>query len=211
MPGPRDVVDPLTGDDSITPDEDGGYELSVDDEAQPGDVIDTPDGGALVVPDDEEDESQVDRDFYANLVDVLDEGELRELSAKLYDMIKADEEARKKRDEQYAEGLRRTGFTDDAPSGADFDGASRVQHPMIGKAAVDFSSHAMKELFPPDGPVKDKIIGEVTPEKNERAQRKTEHLNWQLTEEMPEFRPSLEQLLSQLPLGGVQYIKMYYD
>lgn len=216
MPGPRDVLDPQTGDDSITPDQDsltpgddGGYELPVDDELQDGDVIDTPDGGALVVSGDEE--QPVDEDFYANLVDELDPQELRNLSARLYDMIKADEEAREKRDKQYAEGLRRTGFTDDAPSGADFDGASRVQHPMIGKAAVDFASHAMKELFPADGPVKDKILGEVTQEKTARAERKTRHLNYQLTEQMPEFRPSLEQLLSQLPLGGVQYLKIFYD
>jgi hypothetical protein len=36
-------------------------------------------------------------------------------------------------------------------------------------------------------------------------------MNWQLTEQIEEFRDEQEQLLTQLPLGGSQYLKMWYD
>jgi hypothetical protein len=36
-------------------------------------------------------------------------------------------------------------------------------------------------------------------------------MNWQLTEQMLEFRSELEQLTTQLPLGGVQYMKLFWN
>jgi hypothetical protein len=36
-------------------------------------------------------------------------------------------------------------------------------------------------------------------------------MNWQLTTQMIEFRSELEQLTTQVPLGGAQYMKMYWD
>jgi len=32
----------------------------------------------------------------------------------------------------------------------------------MAEACVDFAARAIKELFPPDGPVRTKIIGDVT-------------------------------------------------
>jgi hypothetical protein len=69
----------------------------------------------------------------------------------------------------------------------------------------------MKEMFPPDGPAREKIVGDPTLDKVEKAQRITKYTNWQLTEQMPEFRAELEQLVTQLPLGGGQYLKMTWD
>jgi hypothetical protein len=36
-------------------------------------------------------------------------------------------------------------------------------------------------------------------------------LNWQITEQIEEFRDEQEQLLTQLPLGGSQYFKLWFD
>ena len=83
---------------------------------------------------------------------------LMRLSSSFLDLIAKDKEARKKRDEQYEEGLRRTGLGDDAPGGAQFSGASKVVHPMLTEACIDFAARAMKELFPPQGPAKDYIL-----------------------------------------------------
>ena len=82
---------------------------------------------------------------------------------------------------------------------------------MLTQSCVDFSARVMKEMFPPDGPVRDKIIGTPTMEKVEKAQRLTKYLNWQMTKQMPEFRAELEQLSTQLPLGGGQYLKITWD
>jgi chaperonin GroES len=141
----------------------------------------------------------------------MSDSELSEVAQTFLDLIGKDKEARKKRDEQYEEGLRRTGLGDDAPGGAQFQGATKVVHPMLTEACVDFAARAIKELFPSSGPVKDFIVGEVSGEKVEKAKRKTAFMNWQLTVQATEFRAELEQLLTQVPLGGAQYMKVTWN
>jgi chaperonin GroES len=173
-------------------------------------VIDTEDGGAIVRLDDGEGDARSD-DFYANLAETMSESELSEIARTYLDVVGKDKQARKKRDEQYEEGLRRTGLGDDAPGGAQFQGATKVVHPMLTEACVDFSARAIKELFPPQGPVKDFIPGEPSGDKVKKAKRKTDFMNWQLTTQSPEFRAELEQLLTQVPLGGAQYMKVTWN
>ena len=178
-------------------------------EEQP-EVEDTEDGGAVIRFENEVDE-RINKEHFANIVDDVDQGLLKEAVTDLLDKIGKDKDAREKRDKQYEEGLRRTGLGDDAPGGAQFSGANKVVHPMLVEACVDFSARFMKEVFPPGGPVKAKIHGESDKEKQEKAQRKMEFMNWQLTEQMPEFRAELEQLSTQLPLGGAQYLKLMWN
>ena len=188
--------------------EEGEYMALEDDDA---DVEDLPDGGALVRLDDGDDARPGDSDFYANLAEDLDEPALMRLSSQFVDLVAKDKEARSKRDAQYEEGIRRTGLGDDAPGGAQFSGASKVVHPMLTEACIDFAARAMKEIFPPQGPAKDFVPGKVTEAKLTKAQRKTKLLNWQLTVQCPEVRAELEQLMTQVPLGGAQYLKMGWD
>ncbi|NDG13990.1 MAG: hypothetical protein EB124_12730, partial [Betaproteobacteria bacterium] len=152
-----------------------------------------------------------DPDFYENLADVVNPLDLDDMASRYLNLLDKDKTAREDRDKQYEEGLKRTGMGKDAPGGATFFGASKVVHPVIAEACVDFASRTIKELFPPDGPVKTKILGETDEEKTKRAERKRDWMNWQLTEQIEEFRDEQEQLLTQLPLGGSQYLKLYWD
>jgi len=184
-------------------------ELDTGDEA---DVEDTEDGGAIVTLDEDEDEPKKgDSDFYANLAEDMGDTELKDIASTFIELLARDKEARKKRDEQYEEGIRRTGLGDDAPGGAQFQGASKVVHPMLTEVCVDFSSRAIKELFPADGPVKDNIVGKLTRERVAKARRVTDFMNWQLTVQSQSFRSELEQLLTQVPLGGAQYMKVTWN
>jgi hypothetical protein len=174
-------------------------------------VEDTPDGGAIVRLDDEEDEA-VESDHLDNLAeDFIPETELKTIASTFLDLLSKDKDARKRRDEQYEEGLRRTGLGDDAPGGAQFQGASKVVHPMLTEACIDFAARAMKELFPPEGPAKDYVPGKITVAKARKAKRKTNLLNWQMTVQSPELRAELEQLMTQVPLGGAQYLKVHWN
>jgi hypothetical protein len=190
--------------------EEQGEFIELDDEEE-SDVKDTEDGGAIITLENEQDR-QLQTEHFANIVEDLDPAIVKSIVEDLMDKIERDKDARKKRDEQYEEGIRRTGLGDDAPGGAQFTGANRVVHPMMTEACVDFSARAMKEIFPPNGPVRTKILGKDNKgEKLEKAERKATFMNWQLTEQMPEFRSDLEQLFTQLPLGGVQYLKLFFD
>ena len=172
-------------------------------------VEDTADGGAVIKL--ESISVKEGSEHFANIVEEVDRSKLRTCISDLLTKIGRDKEARQKRDKQYEEGLRRTGLGDDAPGGAQFAGANKVVHPMLVEACVDFSARFIKEIFPPNGPVKSKIIGETDKVKVEKAQRKTEFMNWQATEQMVEFRSELEQLSTQLPLGGGQYMKYMWS
>ena len=197
--------------DQLTPEDDDevkGEMLELVDEDN--EVEDTEDGGAVIRLKDEQDHA-LNKEHFANIVDDVDQGELRDAVADLLDKIERDKEAREKRDKLYEEGLRRTGMGDDAPGGAQFSGATKVVHPMLIEACVDFSARVMKEMFPANGPVKTKIVGVHDKEKLEKAERKASFMNWQATEQMPEFRGELEQLSTQLPLGGAQYMKFIWS
>ena len=202
---PQPQVDPTAG-----PEDTEGSVVDLLDEMG-SEVEETEDGGAIIKLKNEIKGPVEEEDFYGNMAEWYDEGELAKLGNRYLELIEKDKEAREERDKQYEEGLRRTGLGNDAPGGAQFMGANKVVHPIMAEACVDFESRAIKELFPGDGPVRTNILGEQTEEKVEIAERKRDYMNWQLTEQIVEFRDELEQMLTQLPLGGSQYMKMWYD
>lgn len=156
-------------------------------------------------------QSPDDDGFYANLAAILPDNLKDTLATDLIRLVDMDKESRAKRDEQYEEGIRRTGMGKDAPGGAEFEGASRAVHPMITEACIDFQSRVIKELWPPGGPVKPNILGVVTKAKTEKAARVTAHMNHQITKEIKGARTTMEVLLAQVPLGGSQYIRQRWD
>jgi len=194
--------------DGLKMTDDGGAVAELEEENQ--DVEELEDGSAIVTLGEFKGPEE-NPDFYENLAETINLFDLEKIGMRYLDLIEKDKEAREKRDKQYEEGLKRTGLGDDAPGGANFFGASKVVHPIMAEACVDFASRAIKEMFPPDGPVRTKILGDVTDEKTETAERKRDYLNWQLTEQIQEFRDEQEQLLTQLPLGGSQFMKIWYD
>jgi hypothetical protein len=166
------------------------------------------DGSAIVMLDDG---PEFNPEFYDNLADIIDPTTLSALSFRYLDLLETDKEARSLRDKQYEEGIKRTGMGNDAPGGATFMGASKVVHPAMAEGCVDFASRAIKEMFPPDGPVKTKVLGKMDDLKAAKAERKRDFMNWQITEQIEEFKDEQEQLLTQLPLGGSQYFKLWFD
>jgi hypothetical protein len=167
--------------------------------------------GSVIVNFKEKDGPLKNPEFYANLAEDFTEDILDALANEYLDFIDVDREARKQRDKQYEEGLKRTGLGKDAPGGATFDGASKVVHPVMAEACVDFAASSSKELLPSDGLVKSDIKGEPDRIKQQTADRKVTFLNWQLTDQVQEYRDEMEQLLTQLPLGGSQYLKWRFD
>ena len=191
-------------------------DIQIDEQDDGSAIVDMPDlpteeqedGSAIITL---EDGPEFNPEFYDNLADTIDSGELSQLVFRYLDLLESDKEARSLRDKQYEEGIKRTGLGNDAPGGATFMGASKVVHPAMAEGCVDFAARAIKEMFPPDGPVKTKILGKNDDMKQDSASRKAEYLNWQITEQIEEFRDEQEVLLTQLPMGGSQYFKLWFD
>ena len=199
MAGPEDKPEPE--DDQIAVD------ISEDEDS---DITTTDDGGAIV---------QIDKDdaipqpggFYDNLLQDLPDEEVSKLEIELWKKIEFDKESRKKRDEQYEEGIRRTGLGDDAPGGAKFQGASKVVHPMLVKGCIDFAARTVKEFMPKGGIVKSYIAGTTTKKRLEKAERKAKYMNWQCMKQMRSLRNEMEQGATQAPLGGAFYLRTVFD
>ena len=156
--------------DGLKSNPDGSADFELDDEIS--DVEELADGSAIVTMGEDKGPAE-DADFYENLAEeTINLYDLEKIGMRYLDLIEKDKEARKNRDKQYEEGLKRTGLGNDAPGGAQFQGASKVVHPVMAEACVDFAARAIKELFPPDGPVKTKVLGKMDQMKSDTAERK---------------------------------------
>lgn len=157
----------------------------------------------------EEAEPSID-DFDANLAEYLDEGEIQSLVSELAGDVDNDKNSRKEWEKAYVTGLKLLGLQIEERT-EPWDGASGVFHPMITEAVVRFQSETITETFPAQGPVRTKIRGKQTPAKQDAARRVEADMNYQLTDEMTEFRPEHERMLWSLPATGSAFKKVYYD
>ena len=149
-------------------------------------------------------------DFDANLAEFIDDGELQSIAEELEADIDNDRSSRKDWERTYTEGLKLLGLQYEERT-EPWDGACGVFHPMITEAVVRFQSETITETFPAQGPVRTKIVGKETTEKKEAAARVQADMNFQLTENMAEFRPEHERMLWSLPATGSAFKKVYYD
>lgn len=151
-----------------------------------------------------------ENDFYKNLAEDMDESLMQSLASELMEDIKGDLGSRKDWEDTYKEGITLLGLKYEERT-EPWNGACGVFHPMITEAVVRFQSETIMETFPAQGPVKTKIIGKQTHEKDEAAQRVKDDMNYELTERMPEFRSEHERMLWNLPATGSAFKKVYFD
>ena len=149
-------------------------------------------------------------DFDANLAEFMDDGELQAIGNTLLQDIDNDLTSRRDWEETYKKGLKLMGLQYEDRT-EPWEGASGVFHPMITEAVVRFQSETIMETFPAQGPVKTRILGNVSPEKEEAARRVQEDMNYELTENMVEFRPEHEKMLWNLCPTGSAFKKVYED
>ena len=149
-----------------------------------------------------------------NLAEQLDANDSAKKAQNLIDAFESDKEARSEWEYRYKQGLQTL-----EPDGGQSEeeeqratrGLSTVVHPMIAEAATQFNAKAIAELYPSGGPVKTTIIGEPTEELEEQARRVKDYMNYQITQEMPEYFPDLDTMLFQLPLIGHAFKKVFFD
>lgn len=149
-------------------------------------------------------------DFYANLVGELDEDVLARISNDLLAEVEADVQARKEWVDMFVSGLDVLGFKYEERT-QPWAGACGASSNLLAEAAIRFQAETMSETFPAVGPVKTKILGELTKEKEDAAVRVKADMNYQLTENMVEYRPEHERLLYALGLSGSAFKKIYFD
>lgn len=174
--------------------EDGSMEISLDDSSSPGADLSTLQSAV----------------FDADLSRFIDENVLHRIANDLLECVDTDAAGRRDWEEAYRDGIKLLGIKPEEVDGP-WEDSCGLTHPMLMEAVVRFQSETIMETMPASGPVRTNIIGEETPERKEAARRVRDDMNWQLMEEMPEYRTEHERMLWNLPLAGSAFKKVYYD
>ena len=148
--------------------------------------------------------------FDANLAEYMDDGQLTELSSELVAEVEADTQSRREWTDTYVKGMQVLGFNYENRT-EPWQDACGVYSTVLAEAAIRFQAEAMSETFPAGGPVKTKILGEITREKEDAALRVQTDMNYELTDVMSEYRPEHERMLYSLGLAGSAFKKVYFD
>ena len=164
----------------------------------------------LLEGDDLEEDLLEEEGFDDNLAEYLSDSQLSTLANDLIGDVDDDIGSRKDWIQTYVDGLQLLGLKIEERT-EPWEGACGIYHPMLSEALVKFQSETMMSSFPAAGPVKTVIIGKETPDKKAAAERVKDDMNYQLTEEMPEYRPEHERMLWGLGLAGNAFKKVYYD
>ena len=172
--------------------------------------METEDGGVVIDFEGSLAEDLMGPDHDSNLAEFIEESELESMASELVSDFESDRESRSDWARAYVKGLDLLGMKIEDRQ-QPWAGASGVFHPVLTESVVRFQAQAMGELFPASGPVRSKIMGKMTPEKADQADRVQNEMNYLLTEEMTEYRDELEQMLFKLPLAGSAFKKVYYD
>ena len=172
-----------------------------------------PDDGGIIVDFSDSVEMEASEDiaeWFGDLSETLDEDDLVEISNDVLDNFEADKDSRSEWESMFERGFDLLGLKLEQGS-EPFEGACTAVHPLLIESAVKFQSKASGELFPSSGPVKAQILGKSTPKKELQANRVQNFMNFQLTEQMPEYFDEFERMLFHLPLIGSAFKKLYYD
>jgi len=176
---------------------------------QPG-VFEFDDGSAVVGDYDDGMGVVPEVAFDGNLADVIDSAILGRIASDLVGYIDDDLSSRQDWEDTYKQGLEFLGMKTEERT-EPFEGSSGVIHPLLAESVTQFQAQAYRELLPANGPVRTQVIGAQSEMLVKQAERVKDYMNYQITYEMEEYDPELDQMLFYLPVIGSTFKKVYRD
>ena len=146
--------------------------------------------------------------FDANLAEALEDDTLSAVATELLDGFEEDLKSREEWEKDLAKGLKMLGVKLeelDKP----FKGACSATMPIIEENARAFQARALQAMFPPEGPVQTRVYGVRNEQSDEIGGRVRAFMNWQLTEQMPEYFADTDQMLYYMALAGSAFRKLW--
>ena len=93
-----------------------------------------------------------------------------------------------------------------------WNGAANIRFPLIATASIQFAARAYPQIIQGNDIVRASVVGsDDTGEKELRAKRISQHMSWQLLDQMDEWEPGMDQLLHGLPVMGTYFKKTFFD
>ena len=182
--------------------------------------IEHPDGSITISLDGrslEEEEERGPTDWFDNLAEEIDEGELNRIADELIRGIEDDLESRSEWIEDRAQGIKLLGLKVELPGlqgasdGAPVEGMSKVRHPLLLEAVLRFQANARSEMLPTDGPVKIRNDSNNSTLIDDQLANALENdMNHYLTAVAKEYYPDTDRMLLMLGFGGSSFKKVYF-
>lgn len=146
-----------------------------------------------------------------NVAELLDDTELNAISRKVIDEFEDDSASREDWERQFKQILKIAKQTQEAKT-FPWQGAANVKMPLITTASLQYAARSYPEVVKDGRVVQTALIGiDQTGEKETKAKRVTQHMNYQLLVESKDWEVSLDSLLHVLPIYGMVYKKVWYD
>ena len=187
--------------------------MPMEEEANATFEVDPSDGGVIVDFSEEIIDMEASEDiaeWFGDMSELLEEDELNDIANDVIENYQSDKDSRAEWESMFESGFDRLGLKLEQGS-EPFEGACTAVHPLLIESAVKFQSKASGELFPSSGPIKAQILGSSDTEKELQANRVQNFMNYQVTEQMPEYFDEFERMLFHLPIIGSAFKKLYYD
>lgn len=155
--------------------------------------------------------------WFDNLADEIADGELHRIADDLLRGIEDDLTSSQEWRQEREQGIKLLGLKIEVPGlqgaadGAPVEGMSRVRHPLLQGAVLDFQANARSELLPTDGPVKIRDDATESTDSQDRLSNALEKdLNHYLTVTASEYYPDTDRMLFMLGFGGTAFKKVYF-
>lgn len=146
-----------------------------------------------------------------NIADEIEQWDLDRIGKIVMEEYMEDESSLEEWRKDYKKGLelaKQTHKTKTFP----WEGASNVQYPLVGNAALKFNARAFPEIVQGDKIVKAKVIGKDQQNaKADRAERISDFMSYQLLEQVPNWTGDTDKLLMMLPIVGVMFKEVIWN
>lgn len=168
-----------------------------------------------------------------NLCETIEDDVLAQIGSDCKRGVEIDEESREEWIDRHNKALKLAMQRTEAKS-YPFEGASNIIYPLITTGANQFAARALPAIIPGSNIIKCKVNGDdtgvfevmgVDPQSGQpqmrtvvepgakaaKAARVSEHMSFQLLEEMEEWEPDTDRLLHYLGIAGTAFRKLWYD
>lgn len=144
-----------------------------------------------------------------NIAEMLDDDELNNLGSEVERDYQIDKKSREEW-EASAERAMDIALQVRKPKNYPFENASNIKYPLVTVAALQFGARAYPAIVDGNRIVKAQVLGrDEDGQKRAKADRVSQHMSWQLLEQMEEWEEDTDVLIHHLPIVGCAFRKVY--
>jgi len=144
-----------------------------------------------------------------NIADDIEQGTLDTLGQLVVSEYDLDKKSREEWDKQNEEAMQLASMIAKKKSFPHAE-AANIVYPLVSMGAVQFASRTLPTVVREGMVVKAKVVGKKTNEKVERADRISDHMSFQLAEQMDGWYEDMDSLLHYYAVAGVGFKKTYW-